>query len=125
MKYQFKNYDKILICLCSIIILSLSCHELEYPCDYFDQSVYYRDDFHYIKGVWSLGGEEGRREYKFRNMPPLYGLVTQFPADSILAEVSRRPEKDIEVDYWIFTDVMEAELYMCQGAPKTGHLRAH
>ena len=93
--------------LCLTLLLLIHCDKDYSTLEYFEEG------YHTVRGVWSLG-PEAVPYHKFKNMPRICGFVDHFPADSILAEVAERPGKDIEVEYWIFTCVADAELRMVE-----------
>jgi hypothetical protein len=96
------------------LILALTCILLLNCEKDFSPYVYFEEGFHTLKGFWSLGGPEGVCEYKFRNVPRLCGFVTSFPWDVVLDSLLTNSTYEIEVEYWIFTSVDDAELYMVE-----------
>ena len=104
--------------LCLTLLLLIHCDKDYSTLEYFEEG------YHTVRGVWSLG-PEAVPYHKFKNMPRICGFVDHFPADSILAEVAERPGKDIEVEYWIFTCVGNAELYMVERLDMNDHLKVN
>ena len=95
------------------LILALTCI-LFLNCEKdFSPYVYFTEGFHIRKSVIYFV-PYGPREYNFRNVPRLCGFVTSFPWNAVLDSLLTNSTYEIEVEYWIFTSVDDAELYMVE-----------
>ena len=65
---------------------------------------------HIRKGVWGDPPEQ----YKFRNVPEDVGFITEFPWEQIHNEVEEGNLNSIDLDYWIYTSVSDAEMAMVE-----------
>ena len=97
---------KNLLILYLFIILYSTCSINKNP------YIYFTEGFHILKGFGE--SELDKRQYKFRNTPRIPGFVTSFPAHKTLVTLLEQATYEIEVEYWIFTSVAEAELYMVE-----------
>ena len=67
---------------------------------------------HIRLSVWKKIG--GPNEYKFRDVPAYVGFITEFPWESIRAGLSEEVMDKIDIEYWIYTSIEDAELGMVE-----------
>lgn len=65
---------------------------------------------HIRKGVWG----NPPKQYKFRDIPEDTGFLTEFPWEQISKEVEEANLNSVDIDYWIYTSVSDAEMSMVE-----------
>ncbi|MDZ7401894.1 MAG: hypothetical protein ONB37_17185 [candidate division KSB1 bacterium] len=66
--------------------------------------------FHVRRGVWG----DPPNEYQFKDVPANAGLLAKFPLEEIYREVGPEYLNTVELDYWIFTSISDAEMAMVE-----------
>lgn len=65
---------------------------------------------HIRKGVWG----DTPNEYKFKDVPENIGFITEFPWEEIGKEVGEANLNSVDLNYWIFTSISDAEMAMVE-----------
>ena len=68
------------------------------------------DGYHTRTGVFGNPPEQ----YKFRDTPDDVGFLTEFPWEAIYKEINETDLDSIEIEYWIYTSVSDAEMAMVE-----------
>ena len=91
--------------LCLILFFWIGCSVDSNPFIELD-GVHIRNDIRYRSGE--------PREYRFNNVPDYKGFVAVFPWKSVRVWVDEDALQSVDIEYWIFTSVDDAELFMVE-----------
>lgn len=102
MRSQFIIQIYIFIILFGISITLVGCENSNlYPTE---------NGIHIRKGYFG----DQPKEYKFKDVNPDINFITKFPWDDIHKDISEDVFNKIEIEYWIYTSVLAAEMSMVE-----------
>ncbi len=100
MKYKM-NFEFTAICLIFAILFAFTIESLQAQPS---------NGIHIRKGVWG----DPPKEYKFNDVPENTGFLTGFPWEQIRKEVTEEILNSVDIDYWIYTSISDAEMAMVE-----------
>lgn len=100
MKYKM-NSEFTAICLIFAILFAFTIESLQAQPS---------NGIHIRNGVWG----DPPKEYKFNDVPENTGFLTGFQWEQIRKEVREENLNSVDIDYWIYTSISDAEMAMVE-----------
>jgi hypothetical protein len=95
------NFESTAICLILVIFFVFIINSLQAQPS---------NGIHIRNGVWG----DPPKEYKFNNVPENIGFLTSFPWEQIRKEVTEENLNSVDIDYWVYTSISDAEMAMVE-----------